>query len=485
MCIVSTPVLHTPHPIDLLDVVVFGATGFTGRLAAEYLVKHYGPTSKRPLKFGLAARSLRKLIQLREQLEFLLAASDKGAAVSPDTTVLKGTKWTHVTSLRSPPLLAHLPLLEADSNDTSSLVRLASRTRVVASFVGPYDQYGDGLIQACIETGTHYCDVSAEFHWIHQIQQKFGPAAGDKQIKVVHFCGLESLPMDLGVFLVQQHAVSHYGVGCESLRLRTAKFRGGLSVGSLVSAGRVAGDKRVSSKDFHNPLYFCSLCDGRTSCSGVVPATKEDKTIGNEQHCCCCCVGYENDVGFTHPFWGEFLTKKVVNWSHMVLSHCPGSALPRAGSFRYTERMALGYGWFISCFIGLCLTVLCGPIMWIGKFLLRLSVTQWLLETWVGKQFSGLGWHGPHNAGLRASVLGSTFADKHGDTHHITCNITINGEIGYKETAGMCMEAAICMAVDYDKCPPTAGVLPPAAALGRAVVNRLNSLGRVTFSLAD
>eukprot|EP00922_Rhytidocystis_sp_ex-Travisia-forbesii_P056399 GHVS01083500.1.p1 GENE.GHVS01083500.1~~GHVS01083500.1.p1 ORF type:complete len:543 (-),score=58.11 GHVS01083500.1:239-1867(-) len=503
MCIIRSPV-PTKAAAAELDVVVFGATGFTGRLAAEYLVRNYGPSSKNPLKIGLAGRSLRKLIRLREQLEFLLASNsqasptvndsrpdnDRGAAAASEAADAqlkeRGTKWTHVTSLKNPPVLAQVPLLEADSSDTSSLVRLASRCRAVASFVGPYEKYGEVLIQACLEAGTHYCDISAEFHWIHKMQHKFGPAAAAKQIKVVHFCGLESLPMDLAVFLVQKHAVSHYGIGCETLRLRADKFRAGLSVGSLLTAGRMAGNKNVGSKEINDPLYYCTLEDGRT-CSGVAAATngtsKDDKlrpAAGRQQF---CCVGYENDVGFTHPFMMEFLSKKVVNWSHMVLSHCPGSEMPRTGTFTYTERMSLGYGWFTSCLIGLCLTVLCGPIMWIGKFAVRLAATQWFLDTWVGKQFSGLGWHGPRNAGMRAKVLGSTFPDKNGDTHHITCNITINGEIGYKETAGMCIESALCMAVDYDQCPPTAGVLSPASALGHAVVNRLNKMGRVTFSL--
>eukprot|EP00922_Rhytidocystis_sp_ex-Travisia-forbesii_P056400 GHVS01083501.1.p1 GENE.GHVS01083501.1~~GHVS01083501.1.p1 ORF type:complete len:468 (-),score=38.68 GHVS01083501.1:97-1500(-) len=406
MCIVHSPV-PTKSAVPELDIVVFGATGFTGRLAAEYLVRNYGPLSKNPLKIGLAGRSLRKLIRLREQLDFLLASTtsqqqspstDDSAgtpppnnhtlASEPSDPLLKDsrTKWTHVTSLKNPPVLAQLPLLEADSSDTSSLVRLASRCRAVASFVGPYEKHGELVIQACLEAGTHYCDISAEFHWIKKMQQKFGPAAAAKQIKVVHFCGFESLPMDLAVFLVQKHAVSHYGIGCETLRLRADKFRAGVSVGSLLTAGRMAGNKRVGSKEIHDPLYFCTLEDGR-SCSGVV-VSKEDKLppAGREQ---CCCVGYENDVGFTHPFLAEFLTKKVVNWSHMVLSHCPGAEMPRAGTFRYSERMCLGYGWFLSCLIGLCLTVLCGPILWVGKFVIRLAATQWLLDTWVGKRFSG------------------------------------------------------------------------------------------------
>eukprot|EP00922_Rhytidocystis_sp_ex-Travisia-forbesii_P056398 GHVS01083499.1.p1 GENE.GHVS01083499.1~~GHVS01083499.1.p1 ORF type:complete len:525 (-),score=46.13 GHVS01083499.1:386-1960(-) len=490
----APPRCSTPE----LDVVVFGATGFTGRLAAEYLVMNYGPSSKNPLKIGLAGRSLRKLIHLREKLEFVLASASKCSstdATRPDNAraadgsvptdpLLKatGTKWTHVTSLKNPPVLAQLPLLEADSSDTSSLVRLAARCRAVASFVGPYEKYGEPLIQACLEAGTHYCDISAEFHWIRKMQQKFGPAAAAKQIKVVHFCGLESLPMDLGAFLVQKHAVSHYGVGCETLRLRADKFRAGVSVGTLVTAGRMVGDKRIGTKDINDPLYYCTLEDGRT-CSGVSTETKKNDILCSSEREQFCCVGYENDVGFTHPFLTEFLSKKVVNWSHMILSHCPGSEIPRAGSFRYTERMSFGYGWFVSCLIGLCLTVICGPLQWIGRFIIRLAATQWLLDTWVGKKLSGLGWSGPLSAGLRARVLGSTFPDTNGDTHHITCNVAINGEIGYKETAGMCIEAAMCMAVDYDECPPTSGVLSPAAALGMAAVHRLNRLDRVTFSL--
>ena len=149
---------------DQFDVVVYGASGFTGRLVAEYLLEAYGTAGE--LSWAMAGRNLAKLEGVRREL---------GADA------------------------VDVPLLVADSNDRESLVRLAAQARVVATTVGPYALYGSRLVEACVETGTHYCDLTGEVHWMRKIIDAHHEAATRSGARIVHNCGFDSLPSDLGV----------------------------------------------------------------------------------------------------------------------------------------------------------------------------------------------------------------------------------------------------------------------------------------------
>ncbi|MBT4161447.1 MAG: saccharopine dehydrogenase, partial [Gammaproteobacteria bacterium] len=160
------------------DVVVWGATGFTGRLVAEYMVRTYGIGGD--ITWAVAGRSASKLESLRKNI----AGSDADG----------------------------IPQIVADSQDETSLRNLVAATRVVCSTVGPYAMYGSLLVQFCAEQGTHYCDLAGEIHWMCDMMERHGAAAEASGARIVHSCGFDCIPSDLGTYFVQSQMQERHGV---------------------------------------------------------------------------------------------------------------------------------------------------------------------------------------------------------------------------------------------------------------------------------
>lgn len=181
------------------DIVLYGATGYTGRLVAEYLNAAYGVG--RDVKWAMAGRSEAKLKEIRDLI---------GAPAS-------------------------LPLIVADSDNAASLAAMAKQAKVVISTVGPYQLYGNGLVAACAETGTDYVDLTGESHWIAQMMAAHDAAAKKSGARLVFSCGFDSIPFDGGVFFVQQAAKQKYGSAAPRVRGRVRSIVGGASGGTLAS----------------------------------------------------------------------------------------------------------------------------------------------------------------------------------------------------------------------------------------------------------
>ena len=151
------------------DVIVWGASGFTGRLVAEYLHKTYGEAES--LHWAMAGRNKRKLQQVRQDI-----AGDRSSQI---------------------------PIILADSNDEDALTEMVARTRVVCSTVGPYARYGTALVDVCAKSGTHYCDLTGEAHWLRQMIEQHLTQAGQSGAQTVHTCRSGSIPSSLGAAFVQ------------------------------------------------------------------------------------------------------------------------------------------------------------------------------------------------------------------------------------------------------------------------------------------
>jgi len=164
------------------DVVVFGATGFTGRLVAEYLQNQYGSS----VRWAMAGRSAEKLASVRDEMGI-----DKEVA-----------------------------LLTADSSDQNSLDALAARTKVILTTVGPYQLYGETLIKACVAQGTDYVDLCGEPAWMRDIITDYSDAAAKSGARIVLSCGFDSIPFDMGVFFLQEAAKEKFGAPCSDVRGR-------------------------------------------------------------------------------------------------------------------------------------------------------------------------------------------------------------------------------------------------------------------------
>ncbi|HVJ03409.1 MAG TPA: saccharopine dehydrogenase NADP-binding domain-containing protein [Sphingomonas sp.] len=180
------------------DILVYGATGFTGRLVAEYLAQHYSDGS---LKWAMAGRSLTKLQQVRDEI---------GAA--PDT-----------------------PLVTANADDPASLEAMVQRTSVVITTVGPYQLYGEALLAACARTGTAYVDLCGEPAWMRQMIDKYEATAKSSGARIVFSCGFDSIPFDLGVWAVQQEAQRRFGRPAPRVKGRIRAMKGTFSGGTFAS----------------------------------------------------------------------------------------------------------------------------------------------------------------------------------------------------------------------------------------------------------
>ena len=181
------------------DIIVYGATGYTGRLVAEYLDQHYGNREDCP-SWAMAGRSLDKLEAVRDEI---------GA---PDTT----------------------PLVVADANDPASLETMCNRTRVVLTTVGPYQLYGDALVEACVKTGTDYADLCGEPGWMREMIDQHHEAAKASGARICFSSGFDSIPFDLGVMMTQKEVEKRTGKPSPRIRGRVRAMQGTFSYNVIV-----------------------------------------------------------------------------------------------------------------------------------------------------------------------------------------------------------------------------------------------------------
>ena len=181
------------------DIVVYGATGFTGQLVAEYLAAHYKGDAD--LKWAMAGRSMDKLAAVRDAI---------GAP-------------------------ADTPLIVADASDPASLKAMVAQTRSVISTVGPYQLYGSDLLAACVESGTDYFDLCGEPLWMRQMIDEHEATAKSTGARIVFSCGFDSVPFELGVFYVQEEAKKVFGAPATRVKGRVRDMKGTLSGGTAAS----------------------------------------------------------------------------------------------------------------------------------------------------------------------------------------------------------------------------------------------------------
>ncbi len=182
------------------DIIVYGATGFTGRLVAEYLAAHYSGRKDAP-KWAMAGRSAAKLAEVRDLI---------GAP-------------------------ADTPLVVADASDLATLDAMAARTSVILTTVGPYQVYGSDLVAACVKAGTAYADLCGEPGWMREMIDTHEAAAKASGARITFSCGFDSIPFDLGVHFLQAEAVKRHGKPAPRVKGRVRKMAGGASGGTIAS----------------------------------------------------------------------------------------------------------------------------------------------------------------------------------------------------------------------------------------------------------
>ena len=402
------------------DIVVWGATGFTGALVAEYLISQYGVGES--LRWAIAGRSEDKLETLRQALG---------------------------------PKAAALPSIVADSFDEQKLADLAVKTRVVISTVGPYAKYGSPLVAACVANGTHYCDLAGEAQWIRRMVDQHHDAAIESGARIVHCCGFDSVPMDIGVWFLQQEAMRRFSNYCVSIQMLVKATRGGPSGGTMASVLNLIKEARADrsvAKVLGDPY-------------GLNPPEERHGPDGPDQR----NVRFDKGAGtWTAPFVMAGINTKVVRRSHALLGH------PYGRDFRYHEAVMMGEGasaWLKSS----AMTAGLGGFMAAASF----DVSRGLLERFVVPKPG----EGPDREQRENGFFDLRQFGELADGTIIRSRINGDRDPGYGSTSKMLAESGVCLA--RDELSSEGGVLTPASAMGDALLERLQENAGLSFEILE
>ena len=269
------------------DVVVFGASGYTGKLVAEYIQSEYGENGS--VKWAIAGRNREKLEGIREELG----------------------------------LSADLSILEVDSNDQDSLNAMTSSTKCVLTTVGPYQLYGSNLVESCAKNGTDYVDLTGEPGWMYEMINAHKETAQASGARIVFSCGFDSIPFDLGVYFVQQAAMDKFGKPAQHVRGRVKAMNGEFSGGTIASLGATMATLKKKPeliKVLSNPFSLTEGFEG--------PAQLDDSKVLLD----------EKLNMWVAPFVMAPINTKNIHRSNALLDHQYGE------DFCYDEMMIAGEG---------------------------------------------------------------------------------------------------------------------------------------------
>jgi short subunit dehydrogenase-like uncharacterized protein len=396
-----------------LDVVVFGATGFAGRLVAGYLAGH-APAG---VRIGLAGRSERRLAEVRAGL---------GASASA---------W---------------PLLAADLADPVSLAALARAARVVVSTAGPYRAQGLALVAACAAAGTDYADLTGEVLFIRDSIDRCHQVAALAGARIVHCCGFDSVPSDLGVLLLHHAARADDAGDLQDTTLVVEALRGGISGGTLASLLGQQDEVRASAQRRR------VVADPY----GLSPDRAAEPSLGDEND--LDRARYDGELRmWTGPFAMAGINTRVVRRSNALQGWAYGRR------FRYREVTGTG-----ASPAAPVLAVAVSAAMKTAEAGLAFGPSRRLL----GPLLPAPG-RGPSEKSRRTGYFRLQIHTRTSAGVRYLGTVEARGDPGYAATSVMLGETALCLALDRDHLPDRTGVLTPATAMGTALAARLRSAG--------
>ena len=270
------------------DIIIWGASGFTGRLVAGYIFSKYGTNGD--LKWAMAGRNLAKLELVRSKVA--------------DKTV---------------------PIVVADSNDEEGLKEMVKRAKVICTTVGPYAKYGSKLVSVCIENQTHYCDLAGEVQWIRRMIDKHHESAVANQTEIVNCCGFDSIPSDMGVYFIQKISKAKKGQIAKQIQMRVAGASGGISGGTYESLSHVNEEAHKDKNIFKvliNPY-------------GLNPVGEQE---GLDKYDLRTIVYDKASKSWIGPFIMAAINTKIVRRSNALSGYAYGK------DFRYDEATLSGKG---------------------------------------------------------------------------------------------------------------------------------------------
>ncbi|MBR8336147.1 saccharopine dehydrogenase NADP-binding domain-containing protein [Burkholderia ambifaria] len=413
------------QPTHDLDLVVFGATSFVGQILTRYL-SEYLSGSGETLRWAIAGRSEAKLRHVREAL---------------------GAAWQT------------LPIIVADAADDMQLQALCARTRVVVSTVGPYALYGEPLVRICAQTGTDYCDLTGETQWIKRMIERYEPAARQSGARIVHCCGFDSVPSDIGVLFLQQHARRQWGVPATHAKMRVKTLKGGASggtVASVINVVREAAADPALRRELLDPYALCPADHRFTVRQHAVRSAEFDRDSGT----------------WIAPFVMAAINERVVHRSNALAGDAYGTR------FAYDEAVITGTG--LKGRLA-ALTMVAG----LGAFMAGVLIppVRGLMERFLLPKPG----EGPSVAAQLAGRYDLRFFGRADDGRTLRVKVTGDRDPGYGSTGKMLGQAALSLALDCSrdgaKTGRGGGFWTPATMFDTRFVERLERYAGLRFEL--
>ena len=408
------------------DLVIMGATGFTGKLVVEYLIENYGVENEE-FTWAIAGRDKNKLETLRSSFKYIDSNSNK------------------------------IPRLVVDSHDTNSLDKMTSISRLVISTVGPYLKFGEALVESCVKNGTHYCDLTGEVPFIRKSIDAFDIKAKKNNCRIVHSCGFDSVPSDIGVLLLQMDSLKRFDKPCDEVNLYVRSIRGGLSGGTIDSM--ISIFKYMDSNPVHRKLL-----------KSPFSLNPRESLKNNTWQPILKSVKWDDDIQrWLCPFIMAGFNSRIVMRTNAITDHRYGI------DFKYSEVSSYKKG--LSGFFK-------AVVMFIGLVLIQISLKVRPLLWFLRKFFLPSPGEGPSkeirdNGFFKLDIIGSMDNIK-----KIRFTVTGEGDPGYSATAKMITESALSILLNQDRIPKVSGVLTPAAGIGVVLAERLNDKG-FNFSINE
>lgn len=396
------------------DFIVFGATSFVGKILCQYLVEKY-PDAE--FTWAIAGRSKSKLEALKKTL---------GETAQQLTVIV------------------------ADADDEPQLKAMVSQSKVIVSTVGPYALYGEPLVKCCVEMGKDYCDLTGETQWIAKMLYKYQTQAKETGARIVHCCGFDSIPSDLGVHFLQQQAKEQFGHYCYRVKMRVKVIKGGFSGGTVASLLNVAKDAASDPalrRTLSNPYALCP--DGH-------PFFARQASNNNAK--------YDGDFGqWTTPFVMAAINTRIVHRSNAL------SGAQYGKNFLYDEAMlsptplkakAMAYG--------------------MGAFMVSAAITP--LRKTMENLFLPKPGEGPSQEEQENGFYNMQFFGETALGEQLRCKVTGDKDPGYGSTAKMLAETAIHFAgLERSE----GGFWTPSTLFGMPLIERLQQHAGLTFEITD
>lgn len=408
-----------PSPHKPVDIILFGATSFVGRILCNYLVNEHTEAN---LTWAMAARSESRLAGLKASL---------GEAARA------------------------IPTLVADSSCEADMRRLCNQGSLIISTVGPYALYGELLVRACAESGTDYCDLTGEPHWIRRMLRKYESAAQASGARIVHCCGFDSLPSDLGVKFLQDQAMARFGQYCRKVKMRVKASKGGASGGTIASGANLykeAAHDAELRRELRDPYSLCPEGHGFTA----------------RQH----SVGVEYDEEFqawAGPFIMAAINTRVVLRSNAL--HEP----PYHPDFLYDEGMLTEDG-----HKGKTRARVLAMGTTVGTVMMAVAPLRWATM----KFLPGPG-EGPSPRQQQEGFYDLRFHGETGSGESLSVKVSGDRDPGYGSTSRMLAQAGIslCKEVRREECG--GGFWTPATVFDERLFRRLESYAGLGFEVLE